>query len=417
MLSPDLDSHIHTAQRSQDFCGSHAGLVERVRQCREKLAHMTATMDANDRIWSLWLRTPRGSSGDFGDYESYLADGEVSSREEFEELWLLEYPEPIQWWRLSIVHYADQLWFFLAGKLQFGVDLVRGVFTAIDPTDEMTQSFLRWLLESIGREVDQLLEDPLAYNKEIDRGLPLHLRYGRLKRRDLWRQCGRGTGESHPFASVDVTGFSKLVADLDETRIIPQMSVSSFLEYCRTCYLAIGYEAIDPTLPAREMYRRMADGRDDGLLDLPLDDAEAFRQWCGRGSLGGHPFEICRGGSRTHISLYPTKREQGWQLTLMGFSRARVEETAKMALALFRAGAPLCLPHKEEMLRMITGADFIGIVPRDCGLGYNQADFPREDRIYDFAHLWTLEDLCGGMPEGVCWYPLKEATVASPTGP
>ena len=64
---------------------------------------------------------------------------------------------------------------------------------------------------------------------------------------------------------------------------------------------------------------------------------------------------------------------------------------------------------------MITGADFIGIVPRDCGLGYNHPDFPKEDRIYDFAHLWTLEDLCGGMPEGVFWYPLKEVTVARTT--
>jgi hypothetical protein len=149
----------------------------------------------------------------------------------------------------------------------------------------------------------------------------------------------------------------------------------------------------------------MADNRHEGLLDLPLNDPEAFAEWHKNRVGGGHPWEICRGGNSTHISLYVMSSGGGWQLCLSGFSTTRVVETAKMAIALFERGVPFVLAMKEEMLQMLTGRDFVGIVPDDVGLGYNHEEFPAEDRVYSFAHLWMVEDLDKGLVEKILWYP------------
>jgi hypothetical protein len=81
--------------------------------------------------------------------------------------------------------------------------------------------------------------------------------------------------------------------------------------------------------------------------------------------------------------------------------------TARMALALHHSGAPLLLQDKEEMLRMLTATDFIGIVPDDVPVGYNHCSFPRKDRIFDFAHLRQIEDVCGSVPDCIHWYALE----------
>ncbi len=55
------------------------------------------------------------------------------------------------------------------------------------------------------------------------------------------------------------------------------------------------------------MYARYADGRHDGLLDINPASEQEFADWIDgthpeRG-MGGHPWEIKRGGNTTHIDL------------------------------------------------------------------------------------------------------------------
>lgn len=57
---------------------------------------------------------------------------------------------------------------------------------------------------------------------------------------------------------------------------------------------------------------------------------------------------------------------------------------------------------------MLTGTDFIGIVPDDVPVGYNRGSFPGEDRIFDVARLWQIEEARGSVPECIYWYALEE---------
>lgn len=137
-----------------------------------------------------------------------------------------------------------------------------------------------------------------------------------------------------------------------------------------------------------DKYIRMADGRCGGLTELEPDTAESFRQWYHGGKIpGAHPWEICRGGNSTHVSLMVSNREGKWVLYLAGSSIVRVEETAKMAVALHTHDIPFILHEGEEILAMVTGKDFIGIVPDHVFPRYCHGLFPKKDRIIDFMNL------------------------------
>ncbi|MHB8278549.1 MAG: hypothetical protein ACYDIA_12955, partial [Candidatus Humimicrobiaceae bacterium] len=96
---------------------------------------------------------------------------------------------------------------------------------------------------------------------------------------------------------------------------------------------------------------------------------------------------MCRGGNSTHISLFLYQVENDWKLRLAGGSSARVVETVKMALAFYLNKIPFILEKAEEILRMIKGIDFIGIVPETIIPRYCYGFSPDEDRINDFMNL------------------------------
>ena len=51
----------------------------------------------------LWFTAERGTIEDFGDFEEMLADGDVESREEFENWWHDEFPNEVEWYSFSAV--------------------------------------------------------------------------------------------------------------------------------------------------------------------------------------------------------------------------------------------------------------------------------------------------------------------------
>lgn len=80
----------------------------------------------------------------------------------------------------------------------------------------------------------------------------------------------------------------------------------------------------------------MADGRDAGLRNINGDSLKAFYEWYhGAERIGAHPWEICRGGNSTHISLFISEVQNKWETRLEGSSIVRIEETVRMAVALF----------------------------------------------------------------------------------
>ena len=66
----------------------------------------------------------------------------------------------------------------------------------------------------------------------------------------------------------------------------------------------------------------------------------------------------------------------------------------------------------NEILRMVTGIDFIGIVPDKFIPCYCHRLFPKEDEIIDFMKLGFDNEIIPKIIEKAFWYPLDEIILA-----
>ena len=83
-----------------------------------------------------------------------------------------------------------------------------------------------------------------------------------------------------------------------------------------------------------------------------------------------------------------------------------------MAVALYQNNVPFELSDAEEIVRMITGTDYIGIVPDNVVPRYCANLFPREDRIIDFMNLGSGEEFEAKIIEKAFWYLLDEIEIS-----
>ena len=134
----------------------------------------------------------------------------------------------------------------------------------------------------------------------------------------------------------------------------PTLTADDYFRYCRIAYIAgkrIG-ETVNEALSGREMYGLYADGRHEGLLEIAPDSTQELADWIDgkhpKRTLGGHPWEIMRGGNTTHIDLIVSRpslyRKEGFKVELRAESTGRMAEMLRMFLAIHRAGQPLSSP-------------------------------------------------------------------------
>jgi len=398
MSAPQLDTLIERASSSPDVSDEqtkHLALA-----LFQKLKAITVCGD--DQRRELWLTASRGSIEDFGDYEEYLEAEEVESREEFEDLWLSKYPEPQKWYELITVVYKDIHSVFLDKKL---VLQFQNEPKECFPYEKL--ELTKWLLNAVDEVIASLMAG--TYNGFVRDNLPCRKRVGKLLREDYWRIFPDEKAEYlGNIISAQIQRFTKTIQNQPPDSPVNRMSemtAGSFFDCCRLGYEANEYEGVDKLTPI-ELYRAHADGRDEGMTSLPQDSPEAFFEWFhDRNRYGGHPWEVCRGGNSTHISLYVSQDENGWWLTLAGSSWGRSVETVKFYLALVEHGFPIYLREGKELAAMLTGVDYIGIVPEGVIPSYCDSYFPGE-KMLSFMNLpWEKTD---AVEKATVWYPLEE---------
>ncbi len=168
------------------------------------------------------------------------------------------------------------------------------------------------------------------------------------------------------------------------------MNLANYMKYCKVAYTANLRHfkgAIKKNMSGLAMYKRLADGRHEGLVELPMDSADAFNQWYHSKRGGGHPWEVYRGGNTTHIDLGVIEKAGGWSVFLRGSSTSRMAETIRIALALEKAGLPVEIHDAEELRSRLLGMDNMGIIPKFIINHRASQNFEKGDRVYDCAHL------------------------------
>jgi hypothetical protein len=404
MKAPDIDSSIERAQQNPEV--GDARLKQKIKELFKTMKSFEKMGD--DEIRTIWVEAERGTMEDFGSFKEYVRDGTVKTKKEFIALWKSYYPAKTKWYSISVSQVYGQVFFYINTRLAFA--------TKKDPADDGRESavsakLLDWVHASLKKVIAKLRKDPAAYNQYIAKHLPHQKRFGRIVRKDYWQVFPKEEKRiKKGITKKDIETLHQIVLQSAEDappQVLKSLTARDFFRYCEMGYDRNSYFAKEKTkMSAKEKYSRLADGRDCGLRDIDQRSESAFKKWYRQDSRGGHPWEICRGGNSTHISLYVQPQEGGWDLSLGGSSDSRVNETIKIALALYANHVPFQLSEAEEIFRMVTGTDFIGIVPEDVSPSYCHDYFPDEDNIIDFMNLDTEKER--EIVKKSFWYPEKE---------
>ena len=413
LYAPQIDSIIERFNPKHDFITPDIYLIMKdiygIFSCIKS--------SGDDEIRQIWLEVERGPVEAYGDYEEYKEDGEVESPEDFEQMWKDYYPEETKWYEFAISEYKNEKFFFINGKLFCSIK-DEGPKPGNEPFYfEEFEQFVICLRGKIISATNKLRQDPVAFNRYIRQNLSWSKRFGRIIRKEYWDILGDDAVRLDRNLGEETVDKLKLLIEgvkNESTVSREELSAGRFFRICEMCYDANGYfKNAEKLLSPREKYLNMADGRDAGLRNIDPDSPEAFYGWYhGGGVLGAHPWEICRGGNSTHISLYVSEVNGKWNITLAGSSAGRVEETVRMAVALFGNKIPFDLRDANEIVRMVTGTDFIGIVPDNIFPCYCHHLFPKEDKIIDFMNLDYDKAISLKIIEKAFWYPIEEIILA-----
>ncbi|HBG25596.1 MAG: hypothetical protein A2Y10_04905 [Planctomycetes bacterium GWF2_41_51] len=404
-----------TYNRRNNSCVSKK-ITAILEQLHQSLQVIQPQLDGQDKVWSLWIRSKRGPMSAFinkEEYEEMIESGEIKNRAELKSLSESYYPEEIIWHKVSFRVYQNIYIFIFEPKLVFQLNIETGQISGISFEDDKLVAFLLWVQSNIKTEILTASRDIDAYNEYIIDNLPLHKRFGKIKRLELWEHIPEIERLDVALGETHLRQFEIALSKMDTEAVIPAMTADKFFHYCQLCYDANGYFKNKQSETSRSKYKKMADGRNAGLIDIPGNSEKAFSDWYrDKSHIGGHPWEICKGGNSTHISLIVQKKPHGWQLYLAGSSRVRVVETARMTIALSENKIPFVLADAQELLQMLKGTDYCGIVPKDMTPKYCHSCFPPEDKIIDFINPWHDEKIIKVVKKYATWYPLDRLKLA-----
>ena len=330
----------------------------------------------------LWLKSDRGTFADLGDMDELIADGELESEEEAISYWEDMFPEQEYWYLLQTIEDDDTGYraIFVGHEFLIEIDPLHQKSSLIYDISE----FVQWILHEVKRCIAELEEG--TYNSNVCNNLPAKHRTGTITRKELYDIFPEEREDLFQnLSDEDKQAFIACATEAIPEQRLPSMTANDFYRFCAYGYEANGYKGTDRT-PVEQYYLH-ADGRDDELREIDPDSPEAFHQWLTeRKYRGGHPWEVCRGGNSTHISLYVSNHEDGYYLTLAGSSVCRTIETVKFYLALHRKGLPVRLREAAILVERLQESERIGIVPEGIWPVYCEGMFPGE-HIIAFRNL------------------------------
>ncbi len=257
-------------------------------------------------------------------------------------------------------------------------------------------------------------------NKRIQELYPLNRRFGivpnsliRASLADIYRLDKElGKVKSRKFIRLVEEGYFHKGKNI----IVESMTAKDYFDYCRIAYIAGRREDdfVDEGLSGREMYKRYADGRHEGLLDIDANSKQEFSDWIDgkhpKRTSGGHPWEIKRGGNTTHIDLSVSRpsfyRKEGFKIELCAPSISRLKETVQMFLAIHNASFPISIADPEGIRKRLLAQDNIGIIPCYESLHRANQHFRENQHVYDVLHYDDLGRYKRRITPFITWEPL-----------
>lgn len=424
------------------FDNKTEALVLRFFEIVKKLKPM---MKDSPEYKEFWVSAPRGSLDDFREIigEDEEEEEEIDS---IKDWYKLDYPDKVKWYKIQCNTYEIPDWeapgkkkqyygIFINDKYIFNINDPQANSFPVDGTE-----LAEWLVKKAEKAV-KLVEGG-EYNEIIEKELPCKYKYGTILRKDLFDIMPEERKAIDDTVSKSISkSFLKYISkQLSGFKVEEQLG-EPFRDITTRDYfeaLAVGYDALDykrrkpffketederkrynGTTP-REKYSMYADGRADGLENVPLDDHAAFEDWLNnKGPYyefnGHHPWEVKPSmSSRFSIQfsvineddLIPIEekirmqkegklkaRSKNYYFALSGNAYPTYLDVIKMYVAMRDEGIPVYLFGAESIVKRVREEDKIGILPEfenSFSAWYGHSEFSED--VMDFIKLDDVDD-------------------------
>ena len=362
------------------------GMIARLAEILDQLVPQ-----GDDNLHAIWVKTVRPTFRQYYEenyeYDWPYKEASESIIEEAKNNYCEAYPKPKVWYKLAVKHFTrnsgEEFYaLFIDHKYVFGVKDYNSR-EILEGTD-----LLEWAISEAENVVDKVREG--TYRATVLEKIPYIYRTGTIKRSDLWKIYPDSKRDFFKaYRKRDLVKFGKYFGgEKPGPMPLPRMTARVFYEACAVVYKALGRQREvrsylfkesseerkwygDEKQTPKEMYYANADGRDNGLIDVPMDDPDAFEEWAqGKGEYytfnGSHPWEIIPSFDISlSMHLAPRKRETGYFFVLSGDSFPRTPETIIAANALYEAGYPVEVVGLDGIQKRLEGEDYLTVAPQN----------------------------------------------------
>lgn len=309
-----------------------------------------------------------------------------------DEIWRFYMPSPHnkrKWLHQHFTKYQNVIYWVINNDIQLEFDLKKETLKEEHSFSHSEGYDVSTLIKSCIRILKEAEKNWLDYHRKLLRTLPKKYRFGLIERKILWDIMPDIYRPDLELAAKEYKFLTEVFNQQEkfsDTLAISSPTLQTYLDYCKVAYLAIFKKCksyIKKQMPGLDMYKAMADGRHEGLIDIKPDSTEDLIKWYHSGRGGGHPWEICRGGNTTHIDLGILHEYDKWFIFLNGNSTGRILETARMALAFHKKKMPFRWYGFRDVRLKMEGCDNIGIIPENYSLHRANQLFDDKDKVFD----------------------------------
>ena len=213
--------------------------------------------------------------------------------------------------------------------------------------------------------------------KLIERTFPYDLRTGKIK--------GKYTTDNlmpEKERKEIETAYKK---HMEKKLTAGEISLNDYLETTAICYRATNKKEARQLTPL-EMYKKWADSRHGGMLDIKDPDSkQEYTEWLHSGKWAGqHPFEIVYSFFSLGVHLHPPGKHRP-TFFLSNSNEFLVEVFVRMAEALMKHNIPFEASRLDEALDYLTGESYLRV--NQLGLDSFYYEPSRENRKKYFPHI------------------------------
>lgn len=237
--------------------------------------------------------------------------------------------------------------------------------------------------EKIEKDYKDLFKEALRFiplikssrGEVVEKTFPYDLRVGKIKGRYVLEKV-MPKEEKQKLAEL----YDKHLAQNLE---VNGTSLNEYLNTAAICYRAAYKEKTKDRTPL-QMYKKWADGRDAGMLQIKNADSKlAFAKWRKRGTGLGHPFEIVFSWHDHGIHLYPPTYCTHYSVHVTNYAYAYV--FVEMAKALIKNTVPFRADNFEDVLEFLAGETYFTVNDYDrLPFFYTNS---KEDKRRYFKHI------------------------------